>query len=285
MLGESNLNNIIISLTSYPARIDVVHNTIQSLLKQTLKADKVILWLAEEQFPNKEKDLPQTLLELQNNFFEIRWCNDIRSYKKLIPSLKLHPDKIIITCDDDVIYDEDCVKLLYDAYKKDSKSVWCHRGHYMLFDKNREIKPYKQWYRCINTHKPSFNILQTGVGAVLYPPKCFHSDILNEDLFMNLAYDADDIWFWAMALLNDTKVGVIKNNLFSTDSYLKNDKNALYLKNVDYGNDKVLKHIFEYYPAVNQKLSKRNPIFMMLNTKTHLVVSIFGIKFKRRING
>lgn len=277
------MKNIIISLTSYPARIGIVHNTIESLLNQSLAADKIILWLAIEQFPNKENDLPPELLQLLNDRFEIQWCNDIRSFKKLIPTLKMYPTNIVITCDDDVIYNKDCVKLLYDAYKKDSKSIWCHRGHYVLFDINANIKPYKKWFHCIDTHKPSFNILQTGVGAVLYPPNCFHEDILKEDLFMNLSYDADDIWFWAMAVLNGTKVGIVKNNLASTNSYIENDNNALYLRNIEYGNDKVLKNILEYYPTVKQKLSKINQIFMILKTKTHIVVSILGIKFNWKI--
>ena len=36
-------NNVIISLTSHPGRINTVHLTIESLLNQTLKIDKVIL--------------------------------------------------------------------------------------------------------------------------------------------------------------------------------------------------------------------------------------------------
>ncbi|MBQ2886366.1 MAG: hypothetical protein IJE43_21810 [Alphaproteobacteria bacterium] len=46
---------VIVSLTSYPARINIVHKTIESLLNQTYKADKVILYLAYEQFQIKKK--------------------------------------------------------------------------------------------------------------------------------------------------------------------------------------------------------------------------------------
>ena len=53
---------LIVSLTSFPARINTVHQVIESLLNQTKKADKIILWLAPEQFPNGEKDLPEKLL-------------------------------------------------------------------------------------------------------------------------------------------------------------------------------------------------------------------------------
>lgn len=55
---------IIVSLTSYPARISVVFQVLERMLVQTLRPDKVILWLAKEQFPNREADLPDELLAL-----------------------------------------------------------------------------------------------------------------------------------------------------------------------------------------------------------------------------
>lgn len=53
--GLDSTSNVIISLTSFPQRIDVVYITITTLLKQTFKPGKIMLWLAEEQFPNGEK--------------------------------------------------------------------------------------------------------------------------------------------------------------------------------------------------------------------------------------
>ena len=38
-------NDIIISLTSYASRVQTVHLTIESLLNQTIKPNKIILWL------------------------------------------------------------------------------------------------------------------------------------------------------------------------------------------------------------------------------------------------
>lgn len=279
------MNNLIISLTSYPARIDVVYKTIESLLCQTVTSNKIVLWLAEEQFPNKENDLPKNLLELtKGTNFEIDWCEDIRSYKKLIPALRKYPDSTIITCDDDVIYDRECVEKLVKAHKRDSKSIWCHRGHYILFDKNKKVLPYRNWFRCINPQKPSFNILQTGIGAVLYPQGCFYKDVLDKNLFMDLAYDADDIWFWAMAVLNGYKVGVVKANCMTPVSIIENDENALWLKNLNNNeNDRVIDKVFSHYPDLEHKLSKTRPWFIVYEHKGRKIFNICGIKIKVRI--
>ena len=75
--------SVIVSLTSYPGRINIVYRTIKTILTQTFKPDRVILWLSDEQF--KGIPLPNNLTELEQYGLEIRWCQDIKSYKKLIP--------------------------------------------------------------------------------------------------------------------------------------------------------------------------------------------------------
>ena len=64
-LGVDSQSKIIVSLTTFPARIGYVHLAIKSLLHQTKRPNKVILWLGEEFFPEGENNLPESLLELK----------------------------------------------------------------------------------------------------------------------------------------------------------------------------------------------------------------------------
>ena len=48
--------------------------------------------------------------------------------------------------------------------------------------------------------------MQTGVGGVLYPPRSLKAEMIDEDLFRRLSPFADDIWFWAAAVANGTKI-------------------------------------------------------------------------------
>lgn len=83
---------IIVSLTSFPARINMVHETIDTLLEQTLKPDKIVLWLTKNQFPNGDKDLPSNLLRQKKFGLEIEYYEEnIKSYTKLLPSLQKYP--------------------------------------------------------------------------------------------------------------------------------------------------------------------------------------------------
>ena len=63
----------------------------------------MILWLADSEFPDREKDLPQNLMRLCKEGLQIKWTKDVKSYKKLIPAIKEFPEAIIVTADDGVL--------------------------------------------------------------------------------------------------------------------------------------------------------------------------------------
>ena len=239
--------DIIVSLTSFPERISTLNKCIESLFMQTVLPQKVVLWLADSQFPNKEKDLPQELLSLNECGLEICWCNDIRSYKKLIPTLKQYPNNIIVTVDDDVIYSPNLIENLYESYLEMPHCVHAHRVTKMYMFENgiKWIPGGEYFYLTPN----SLNKL-VGVGGVLYPPHCFHKDIFNEDLFMKLAPTNDDQWFWCMANLNGYFVRSVPDKILKL-SYIENTQ-KYGLTNI---NDKglnlfivQLRNLFDYYP-------------------------------------
>lgn len=214
-LGVTKLKReerVIISLTSFPQRINIVVKTIKTLLNQTMKPDDVILWLAPEQFPNLEKDLPQELLDLKHFGLTIDWYKDIRSYKKIIPTLKKYPNSVIITVDDDIYYAKDTIETLYRSYLNHKDEIQAHRCDWLSLDKNNEITWEKTRELYLDRHRniASFRNRLTGYGAVLYPPNCFYKDVINEELIKELIPTHDDIWLWAMATLKGYKTRLLK---------------------------------------------------------------------------
>lgn len=244
---------IIISLTTYKKRINTVHLTINTLLNQTYPIDKIILWLAEDEFTLNT--IPNEVKQLQEKGLEIAFCKDIKSYKKLIPSLKLYPNDIIITVDDDAYYKKDIVEKLITSYKQYPKSIHCLRGHKMKFDSNKIPISYNQWEFLTQDFKPGYDIFPTGLGGVLYPPNCFYKDILNEELFMKLAPSGDDIWFKVMGLLNryPSKVIEQENNFYANVTVIDGTQDvALWQqnKNEETGNNVQIRNVFTYYHAL-----------------------------------
>lgn len=201
---EDKKNEVIVSLTSYPKRIKKVHIVIQSLLMQSKRADRLILWLAITDFPKREMDLPTRLTKLKKYGLEIMWCEDIKSYKKLIPALRMFPKSVLITVDDDVFYRRDTLSDLCELHEEYPECICANRVTKFSLDKSDEFViesgGYEKW------DKPSFLNKLTGCAGVLYPINAFHKDILDESIFMNECRTNDDIWFWLMGVLNEKRV-------------------------------------------------------------------------------
>lgn len=247
------INDVVVSLTSYPKRISTVHYTIETILNQSFKASKVVLWLAEEQFPCKEEQLPDSLLTLKDKGLIISWCSDIKSYKKLIPALKKYHKNIIVTADDDVLYHEHWLLQLISSYISSPKAIHCHRSHYINIGKDGKPLPYRDWSRnCKNDESLlSFRNFFTGVGGVLYPPQSLSKDVLRKDLFMELCPSGDDIWFWGMALLQGTKIQRVNLSDFSLNFVGNTQKTALHKMNDQGGgNDIMLNKFLSHYPEI-----------------------------------
>ncbi|WP_347232426.1 hypothetical protein [Helicobacter sp. MIT 05-5293] len=219
--------------------------------------------------------MPAKLLAFCECGLEIAFVQgNLRSYNKFIHALQDFKDSIIVTADDDVIYSPDWLKLLYDAYLKEPQFIHCHRAHRISFDSNGEIRPYQQWQSSILYTQtiPSYLNFFTGVGGVLYPPHCLHEDILKQDLFLKLCPSADDIWFFAMALLKGTKINVVKDNIPTLNDvdWDGNHDLALYRTNVFGGaNDKQLANVMTHYPQLKEKIRFDSDEYWEIRYKSH----------------
>ena len=207
---EKRSPQVIVSLTTFPARINTVYKTISTLLQQTVKPDKVVLWLAESQFP--DKNLPDNLIRLQQFGLEIKWVEkDIRSFKKLIPSLIEFPNDIIITADDDIFYPENFVENLYHSYLENPEYIQANRAFLIKKRLNGRLYIKSRNYQYNSTYLPSYrNELMSGYGT-LFPPHSLSSIVTDDSVFMKVMPTNDDIWTWGMAVLNGTKIIVNKN--------------------------------------------------------------------------
>jgi hypothetical protein len=195
----------IVSLTSFPGRINEVWTTVETLLRQSFKPDQIILWLSEVQFPNKV--VPQSLSNLIDRGLQIEFVkDDIRSHKKYFYAFKKFPASTIITVDDDVYYPKDTLKYLIDAHQINKYAVVANRAHKMTF-KDHSLQPYRKWQHNVKSNTDcSFLYVPTGVGGVLYPPKSYNKDIFNVEVFKQICFMADDLWLKVATLRNNTTV-------------------------------------------------------------------------------
>lgn len=246
--GKKNPHNVssslVVSLTSFPPRFDKLHLTLKSLLLQSITPDHLILWIAEADYDK----LTSSILELEQEFdwFTIRKCKDTRSYKKLVPALVEFPDSYIVTADDDLFYPEEWLYKLTSVIS-DKKEIIAHRVHSPTFSKLK-LQPYVNWQK--NSQEDSDLLFATGIGGVLYPPKAFIKEVLNEESFMSICASADDIWFFWMARKNNVYARWSGYD-FNTINWLGTDETGLATENVEHGkNDICIESMNEAYGDV-----------------------------------
>lgn len=196
-------DTVIVSLTSFPARISNVWITIATLLNQDYDNMKVILWLSGEEFPSKE-NLPAKLLALQQKGLDIQIVPDnLKPHKKYFYAMRKYPNNTMITVDDDILYRSDLISSLVKAHKKFPGCVICNRGVNIGED------AYVSWKHTDGKQAsvPSHRIMPTGIGGVLYPPGCYdNKHIFNIDVIKRTCLNGDDLWLNFMTRSIGTKV-------------------------------------------------------------------------------
>lgn len=249
-----NEDDVIVSLTSYGDRVsDTLPFTLYSLLQQTRMPNRIVVWLDNVNW--NEANLPPALKKLQTLGIEFYFVEDLRSYKKLIPALKMFPNNVIITVDDDLYYNKRTVEWLMKAYENSGKHTVFGTWAYMArVSEDGRYLPYSKWKT--NTDGVSNGECSLiGCGGILYPPRVFDEEILKKDLFMSLAPTADDIWFWAMEKRQNISVQLIPRarrglhvEVNRIDFWDPDREGSLYYINeVNGKNDEQLKRIIEYY--------------------------------------
>lgn len=206
---------IIVSLTSFPDRIEKVYIALNSIFQQSKKPDKVILWLAEAQFPKREVDLPVDLLDYQRLGLEICWCEgDIRPHKKYFYAMQKYPEDIIITIDDDLTYDFHMIEKLFVSYLHYPNAVSTMRTHLIKGDVQGKLGPYESWVKEYSglIGIPSMQLFSTSGAGTLFPPHCMDEEVFNMEMIKKLCLNADDLWLKVMQVRKGTPVVLVEKN-------------------------------------------------------------------------
>ena len=121
---------IYVSLSTIPQRVKNLNKSIESLLRQSQKPDKIFI-----NIPFKYRRFTETINDNQipkfnNNIVEITRCEDCGPGTKLLGSLnKLKKNSLVILADDDNIYEDYMIEKFFYYYSlipNDSYSFYVH---------------------------------------------------------------------------------------------------------------------------------------------------------------
>jgi hypothetical protein len=249
------LPNIIVSLTSYPDRLPTLARCLGPLLRQTVKTDGILLWLAKDDFVGISQDLPASLLSLQEQGLEICWCEKtLYCHDKYWWTMQRYPNATVITVDDDLIYRTTLVQTLLDQHFLYPQAVIANRTHLVTLDNAGEIAPYRQW-RFEQTdlcNEPRNDLFATNGAGTLFPPRIFDETVFDEDLVRKTALKSDDLWL----KIHELRLGIEIVAPFGTPylSYIPGtQEECLFNDNIN-RNDEYLRNLFDVYPQTRETL-------------------------------
>lgn len=266
LLNSHNNNNLIVSLTSHPPRIDTAWIAIVSIYNQTLLPSKIVLNLASEDFPKGLESLPQTLRYLNaHKGLEIVFTKNYKVATKLIPTLERYQTHTIITIDDDRIYNPNLLNLLYIEHLKHPKDIISTSARKYIFVEGKcygrpdeEANPKIDYLLQSYLYDSSDYGIFEGFAGVLYPPEALDKEVFNFNNFKVLTPYADDIWFQAMAIKNNTKVRGLSHSLLNRYDDLRwakeidgTQKTGLYHNHLK-ANDIMCYRVLYYYDLLDK---------------------------------
>lgn len=197
--------NIIVSLTTTPHRINTIKPVLESISRQTVKPNKIYVnvpWRFKRD--NSEYKIPKWLKTYPG--IVINRTKDYGPATKLVATLEKEkdPETIIITIDDDTIYTKHVVRDLVKQYlfaDKAKNSAITGLGLNLLFFVDHDL--YYKRITCPNCD----SLILVGISAVAYKRFFFKEDIFSfwDRIPLNCAI-SDDLMLSAYLLHNGIKI-------------------------------------------------------------------------------
>lgn len=196
-------DGIIVSLTSFPARMTQLPLTLDSIMRQRALPDKIVLALTREEFPGGLESVPEPVRRMTDWGVEIVFLPyNLKCHNKYLYARRRYPDAVVITVDDDSLYARDTVSRLLSLHEKWPGAVCANRA--ARIDMGENFGHYKSWERLHGPAGPSDLIVALGFAGALYPPHCMDDGFFDESLIRELSPTADDLWLKA----NEIRAGI-----------------------------------------------------------------------------
>ena len=197
--------SLLVALTSFQARTRWLRPALASLMRQSIKPDRIILYLHRNALIN----LPPSVLAMRRRGLEIAVLDgpDLLAYKKIIPSLQAHPNALIVTADDDLMYERAWLAKLYRAYQREPQYLHCHRAHRIKRRDNGQLKPFLDWDLTAPGYQGAgSDLVATNGAGTLFRSSLLSPEVFNQRAFLQDAPYADDMWIYAMARKQGTLI-------------------------------------------------------------------------------
>ena len=121
---------IYVSISTIPQRLKNIEKSVESLLKQTLKPDKIFINIPYKYKRFNEAIEEREIPKFKNEIIEVTRCEDCGPGTKLLGSLdKMKKNSLLILADDDHIYDDYMIEKFFYFYSKEPNNAYSFYVH------------------------------------------------------------------------------------------------------------------------------------------------------------
>lgn len=255
---KRSLPRIIVSLTTYPARNAATYYAVKSLMLQSVKADKIELWLASSQYP---KGIPTIFKPLIDRGLTVKFCDDLRSHKKYFYVLQnQQSDEVVVTFDDDIIYEYDAIEKLIRAHQRFPDCMICNRTQKIVLD-DKGMAQYRKWrlYNDVKPNVPTIGLIPSTGAGCLYPYGVVTPNFFDWDTIKGNALTADDLWIGFNCI--DSGLRIVKTVSHpATLVNVRSSQNSSLTSVNDVGgeNQRVIDRLLTVFPDIVSKIKNAN---------------------------
>ncbi len=181
----------VISLTSFPPRMENLWIVVDLLMRQTVRPAAVYLCLYEGDFPGKK--LPSSLDPYLERGLQVLWAEeDMKPHLKYFYAFRKEAEGLVrpvMTADDDLFYAPDTASRLLRLHAAYPEAVCAN------IVRRIEGEHYAGWPLLTEAAGPSEDLLALGFGGVLYPPAFFRfGPLYDREKILRTSLKADDLW-------------------------------------------------------------------------------------------
>lgn len=181
-------NGPVVSMTSFPARLNDLWMVLDSIYNQTVRPSKILLNLTRIEFPKGMDEIPSSLKKFLSHGLDIVFVDEnLRPHNKYFNTLKNVKDRIVITLDDDLYYWRNTIESLMDLHIQHPNAVCANHTITINFD-GEQVKYSK------STKTEGNELIAQGVTGVLYPTNFRPSDLFDTEVIKKLCLTNDDPW-------------------------------------------------------------------------------------------
>lgn len=224
-----------VNLTTTYQRLHLCKISLLSLVMQTMKPDKINLWVSADPYLSdlgiKDRsvleDVIRSLPENYQSLVELKWVPNTGPYRKLLPILRESQDEdIIVTADDDIYYGDKWLATLLQSHLSSPDKVVAARVRLEKSNFFSARQSYVFWPLATKSVTLSDGYIITFGGGAIFKRRTFNYRDIEDESYIHIAPTADDLWYSRLLIRNNVKVKVVPE-LLAELNFIEHDQGLI----------------------------------------------------------